>query len=115
MSLSRQSNNAPPYAVAFSIEDLILIRCWADRRGLQLSVAIDQVVDGAEFEEMLIVAPQNRERRTLTLWRTQANVYAQTPEGRPRAFATLKDLLEALNPAQPRQRTPWHRRLGLTA
>ncbi len=115
MSLSRPSKIAAPYAVAFSIEDLILVRSWAEQRSLGLHIATDQVLDGAEFEELLIIAPHNRERRTLTLWRTQAGVFAQTPQGRPRAFATVRDLLDALRPAQQRQRARWLRLLGLTA
>ncbi len=115
MSLSCQSNITAPYAVAFSIEDLILVRSWAEQRSLHLTISTDQVLDGAEFEEMLILAPRNRQRRTLTMWRTQASVFAQTPHGRPRAFATVKDLLDALRPAQQRQRAPWRRLLRLAA
>ncbi len=115
MSLSRQSNITAPYAVAFSIEDLLLVRSWAERRNLRLSVATDQVLDGAEFEELLIIAPPDRQRRTLTVWRTQTGVFAQTSHGRPRAFATVKDLLESLRPAQQRQRAGWMRLLRLAA
>ncbi len=111
MSLS--TSVRAPYAVAFSIEDLLLVRSWAEQRGLRLNIATDQVMDGAEFEEMLIIAPPNRERRTLTVWRTQDGVFAQTPQGRPRSFACTKDLLEALRPAQPRQRAAWKRLLRL--
>ena len=102
---------AAPYAIAFSIEELILVRSWAEQRGLRLTIATDHVVDGAEFEEMLIMAPPGRQRRTLTLWRTRTAVFAQTPYGRPRTFDTLKDLLDCLRPA--RQRAGWLRLLGL--
>ena len=115
MFLSRQSTIAAPYAVAFSIEDLILVRSWAEQRSLRLTVATDQVLDGAEFEELLILAPHNRQRRTLTVWRTQTGVFAQTPHGRPRSFDTVRDLLDALRPAQQRQRAHWLRVLRLAA
>ena len=103
---------AAPYAIAFSIEELILVRSWAEQRGLHLTIATDQVVDGAEFEEMLVVAPAGRQRRTLTLWRTRTTVFAQTSHGRPRAFDTLKDLLDCLRPAR-QPRLGWLRLLGL--
>ena len=109
------SSVTAPYAVAFSIEDLLLVRSWAEQRGLRLTVATDQILDGAEFEEMLIIAPANRQRRTLTVWRTKDGVFAQTPQGRPRGFACTKDLLDALRPAQPRQRAGWMRMLRLAA
>ena len=115
MSLSQYSRVTAPYAVAFSIEDLILIRSWAEQRSLRLTIATDQVLDGAEFEELLIIAPPDRQRRTLTMWRTQDGVLAQTPHGRPRTFATVKDLLDALRPAQQRQRAGWMRLLRLAA
>ncbi len=110
MSLSETCPDAP-YAIAFSIEDLILVRSWADQRDLRLTVVTDQVLDGAEFEEMLIISPRNRDRRTLTLWRSENTVFAQTPQGRPRAFYTVKDLLESLRPVQ-RLRGGWLRMLG---
>ena len=115
MSQSRRSPSTAPYAVAFSIEDLILVRSWAEQRSLRLTVATDQVLDGAEFEEMLIIAPPNRQRRTLTVWRTQAGVFAQTPYSRPRSFATVRDLLDSLRPAQQPQRASWRRLLRLAA
>ena len=111
--MSQPRQIIPPYAIAFSIEELILVRSWAEQRKLRLTIATDQVVDGAEFEELLIIGPPNRQRRTLTLWRTQAAVFAQTPQGRPRGFDTLKHLLDALRPAQATQRAGWLRRLGL--
>ncbi len=104
---------AAPYAIAFSIEELLLARSWAAQRGLLLSIATDQVVDGAEFEELLIIAPPGRERRTLTLWRTGTAVYAQTPRGRPRMFGSLRALLDSLLPARPARAAGWMRRLGL--
>ncbi len=100
-----------PYAVAFSIEELILVRSWATQRKLRLFVSTDHVMDGAEFEEMLVIVPQGREQRNLTLWRTPTSVFAQLPQGRPRAFATMKDALESLRPAQTR--ASWRRMLRL--
>jgi hypothetical protein len=111
MHLRQASLVTSPYGLAFSIEELILVRSWAEQRDLRLTVALDHVVDGAEFEEMLIIAPHNRQRRTLSIWRTNAGVFAQTPAGRPRTFATVKEMLEAIRPA-PSRRKSWLSRIG---
>ena len=63
--------------------------------------------------EMLVIAAPGRQRRTLTIWRCEDAVYAQTPDGRPRAFASLDDLLASLRPAS-QTRPGWMRLLGLT-
>ena len=97
--MQHQPTAPAPYAIAFSIEELILVRSWATQKKLRLFVSTDQVLDGAEFEEVLVIVPQGRQHRNLTLWRTPTTVFAQLPQGRPRAFATLKDALEALRPA----------------
>ncbi len=89
------------------------MRSWAQQRGLHLTIATDQVRNGAEFEEMLILAPQGGQPRCLTVWRTANSVFAQTPQSRPHGFTTLKELLDALQPAQ-KARSPWRRLLGLS-
>jgi hypothetical protein len=101
-----------PYGLAFEVEDLLLLRSWAGQRRLQLTILLDRIVDGAEFEEVLVVAPAGSDRRTLTFWRTQDGVFAQPPGGRPHGFATMHDLLEHVRPARPK-RSVWLQRLGL--
>jgi hypothetical protein len=101
-----------PYAIAFAIEELLLVRSWAQQRGLHLTIATDQVRNGAEFEEMLILTSKGRQPPSLMIWRTANAVFAQTPQSRPHGFATLKELLAALHPAQ-KARGPWRRLLGL--
>ncbi len=100
-----------PYGLAFPIEDLVLLRGWAEQRQLQLAIALDWTVDGAEFEELLIVSPGGSRPRTMTLWRTQEGVFAQTPTGYPHGFDTMQDLLDQVRPARPKN--SWLQRLGL--
>lgn len=100
MTFLARTTPSIPYAIAFSIEELLLVRSWAHQRGLCLTIATDQVINGAEFEEMLILAAPGRQTRTLTLWRTPTAVFGQTPQSRPRAFETLKDVLGTLRPVQ---------------
>jgi hypothetical protein len=89
----------PPYGLSFPVEELVLVRLWAEERGLCMIVALDQTLDYAEFEEMLILAPPDRKRRTLTIWRTLGSVFLQAPHGRPRAFATVQEALASVRPA----------------
>jgi hypothetical protein len=100
-----------PYGLAFAVEELLQIRQWAEHRNLRMMVALDQVLDNAEFEEMVILAPPHRRRRTLTIWRTVGSVFMQTPNGRPRAFTTLEEGLAALRPARAKGRS-WLSLLG---
>jgi len=94
-SLSR-----PPYGLAFSIDELLMVRDWAEARTLHMIVALDQVLENAEFEEMIILAPPGRRKRILTVWRTLGSVFLQTPGGRPRAFATMPEALASLHPVR---------------
>ncbi len=111
MHPSDLSVSRAPYGLAFAIEDLVAARSWAEQRHLKLSVVLDCTMDGAEFEELLVIAPPGARHRTMTVWRTQDGVCAQTPSGQPHSFATMADLLGHIRPI-PR-RTPWRQRLGL--
>ena len=111
MTFPLRTAQPTPYAIAFSIEELLLVRSWAQQRGLHLTVATDQVLNGAEFEEMLILAIPGRQTRTLTLWRNAVAVFAQTSHSRPRAFEKLKDVLDTVRPIQ-KSRSGWRRLLG---
>jgi hypothetical protein len=102
-----------PYGLSFAIEELILVRGWAAERQLRLAVALDHMADGLEFEEMLIISAPNRRQPTLTLWRIDTGILAQTEQGPPRYFATISDMLAAIRPARKR-RTSWRQWLGIT-
>jgi len=102
------------YGLAFAIEDLVMLRSWAEERTLLLTIALDRTLDGAEFEELLVLAAPDAPQPTLTLWRTQDGIFAQTPTGRPQGFASLHQLLENIRPIRSR-RAAWMQRLGLSA
>jgi hypothetical protein len=93
----------PPYGLAFTIQDLLRIRHWCEKRGLQMDVALDQSLEDVEFEELLVISPQNREKRSFTMWRTLSSTYVQTPTGAPRAFPGVIEALESLRAARPRR------------
>ena len=111
MHSSDLSVSRAPYGLAFEIDDLTAIRRWAEERRLRVSVVLDCVMDGAEFEELLVLAPAGSQRRTMTVWRTQDGVCAQTPSSSPHGFRTVQDMLSHIRPV--RARTPWRQRFGL--
>lgn len=82
-----------PYAVAFSLADLVLVRAWAVQRGLSMTVLLDQVIDGAEFEELLLIRGAGASRRALTIWRTAGAVIAQAAGAQPRGFSGIQPAL----------------------
>jgi hypothetical protein len=97
-----------PYGLAFPIEELELVNDWAAQRKLRLHVAVDQVLDGFEFEEMLIIGTPRRQRRCLTLWRTRAGVFGQSAFGRPRPYLCVQQVLDSYRAPTP-QRGAWLR------
>ncbi len=104
MNLPVTSLFRPPYGLAFNIPDLLRIRQWCEKRGLCLDVALDQTLEDVEFEELLIISPKTREKRSFTMWRTISATYVQTPTGAPRTFASVAHALDSLRPARPRRR-----------
>jgi hypothetical protein len=101
-----------PYGLSFPIDELIFVRRWAEERGLHMIVALDQLLETAEFEEMLILAPPDRKRRSLTIWRTMGSVFVQIPNGRPHAFVTIEEALASLKPAAAPKRSSLLRLFG---
>ena len=93
----------PPYGLAFTVPDLLRVRHWCEKRSLCMDVALDQTLDDVEFEELLIITPQSREKRSFTMWRTVSSIYVQTPTGAPRAFPSVAEALESLRPARPKR------------
>ncbi len=82
-----------PYGVAFPLAELLHVRAWAVHRGLSMSVLLDQVIDGAEFEELLLIRGHGPSRRALTIWRTAGSVIAQAAGAQPRAFTAVEPAL----------------------
>jgi hypothetical protein len=100
MNVPVTSLSKPPYGLAFTIQDLLRVRHWCEKRVLNLDVALDQTLEDVEFEELLIVAPPSREKRSFTMWRTDGGIYVQTPTGAPRLFPSVIEALNSLRPAR---------------
>ena len=109
------------YGLAFPVHELVFIRAWAEKRGLGMRILLDQVLDGAEFEEMLMIRGLVQSRRALTVWRVcGGGVVTQTEGGQPRVFDGVHSALShagamfVLQAARPTRATSaWRRLLGL--
>ena len=106
-----------PHGVAFPVHELVFVRAWAEGRGLTLRILLDQVLNGAEFEEMLLVRGMAMPRRAMTFWRLAGGaVVTQAEGGTPRVFGGIHSALShtgALLSARPaRMPAAWRRLLG---
>jgi hypothetical protein len=107
-----------PYGLAFPVHELVFIRAWSEKRGLSMKILLDQMLDGAEFEEMLLVCGLVPSRRALTLWRVAGGgVVAQAEGGQPRIFGGVHAALShagAMFTLKPtRLSSAWRRLIGL--
>jgi hypothetical protein len=107
-----------PYGLAFPVHELVFIRAWSEKRGLTMKIQLNRVLDGAEFEEILLIRGLVPSRRALSLWRVASGaVVAQAEGGQPRVFDGVHAALShasamfALTPS--RVSSAWRRLLGM--
>jgi hypothetical protein len=93
MHTNATARHRTPYGLSFQVQELVFVRQWAERQGLTLAVKLDQVIDGAEFEELLMISASGRARQALTLWRTDHSYIAQAAGGHPKGFACIQQAL----------------------
>ncbi len=107
-----------PYGLAFPVHELVFIRAWAEGRGLTMNILLGQVLDGAEFEEMVMVRSLASSRPALTLWRVASgSMLAQAEGSAPRVFgdthAALSHAAVLFAPSPARAPSLWRRLRGL--
>ncbi len=118
MHTQAHARHRTPYGLSFQVHELVFVRQWAERQGLSLIVKLDQVIDGAEFEELLFISGPGRTRQALTLWRTDHSFIAQTAGGHPKGFACIKQALAhfggtfTIAPLPARAASRWKRLLA---
>jgi hypothetical protein len=105
-----QTRSSPPHGLSFAVDDLMTLQNWAALRGLAMEVDLGQVVDGAEFEEVVRLSVPARRRQVLTFWRTSGAIAVLASGRRPRAFPTLAQALESVEPTR-RLRPSWFSRI----
>ena len=82
------------YGEAFALPELVYMRDGAGRRGLRMTILLDQVLDGAEFEEVVLIRPTFRPHRAVTVWRTVTCIVAQAAGGQPKAFGGIRAAMD---------------------
>ena len=82
------------YGEAFPLPELVFMRDGAGRRGLRMTILLDEVLDGAEFEEGVLIRPTFRPHRAVTVWRTANCIVAQAAGGQPKAFGGIRAAMD---------------------
>ena len=100
------------YGEAFPLPELAFMRDGAARRGLRMTILLDQVLDGAEFEEVVLIRPSFRPHRAVTVWRTATCIVAQAAGGQPKAFGGIRAAMDHVFASLPcsaraRRRFSW--------
>ncbi len=118
MHIKSPGRTKTPHGLAFPVHELVFIRAWSEKRGLTLKILLDRVLDGAEFEEMLLIRGMIPSHRALTLWRVAGGgVVAQAEGGEPRIFGGVHAALShagAMFTLKPsRVPSAWRRLLGM--
>jgi hypothetical protein len=118
MHIPATARHRTPYGLSFQVHELVFVRQWAEHQGLTMRVKLDQVIDGAEFEELLMISGPGQGRQALTLWRTDQSFIAQPSSGQPRGFTCVKLALAhfahifTANPMPARSNSRWKRLLA---
>jgi hypothetical protein len=93
MHAPAESRPSLPYGISFTVTDLVTVRDWAARHGLSMEVLLDQVLDGAEFEELLLLRGAGGPKRALSIWRATGAIISQQSGAQPLAFASIAPAL----------------------
>jgi hypothetical protein len=96
MTSSRAARPNHPAGIAFPIGELVLLRAWAEWRGLRMEIALDHVGTDGEYEEMMRLYSDLTRVPHLTLWRTDGAVVVLSMFGEPEYFLSVSAALESL-------------------
>jgi hypothetical protein len=90
-----------PTGLAFPISDLLLLRGWADRYDIIMTIELDHRVDGEDCEELIAFRTDVNSSSFLLIWRDAEAIFVQPLVGRKLRFTSVSHLLERLVFAQP--------------
>jgi hypothetical protein len=91
------TRSAKPAGIAFAIRELVLLRAWAEWRGLRMDIALDHTGADGEYEELVCLYRPGALVPALALWRTASAVVVEGVRARPERFGSLSTALEALS------------------
>jgi hypothetical protein len=114
MQIPADIRRATIYGESFPLHELAFMRDGAGRHGLRMTILLDQVLDGAEFEEVVLIRPTFRPHRAVTVWRTANCIIAQAAGGQPKAFGGIRAAMDHVFTSLPRAapspgRSSWRR------
>lgn len=93
MAVPSRAPFRPRAGIAFDITELVLLRGWAEARGLGMRILLDAVRPDGEYEEVILLGPPDGQP-VLTLWRTTEMVVLARRTGRVGRYAFLSEALE---------------------
>jgi hypothetical protein len=86
--------------LSFNIADLILIRGWAEARGVVMVVRLDLASATEEYEELLAFHSERGQPCEWMMWRDTEAVFVRPLDGRTRRYGSVADAIEARTPRQ---------------
>jgi len=92
------SNSCPPSpeGISFEINELLMLRNWAERNALRLELELDHQEGDREYEEYANLTPEAGRHRLATMWRTRDAVMVMPFAGPTRRFVSMAYALAAL-------------------
>lgn len=92
------SNSCPtvPEGLSFEIEELHMLRNWAENNLLLFDLELDHMEGSREYEEYASLTPEGGRHRLVTMWRTRHAVMVMPFAGGTRSFVSMTYALAAL-------------------
>ena len=90
------SRHKIPEGFAFEIAELMILRNWAENRGLEISIKLDHAERGQEYEEYVRLQAAGSRISPICLWRSADAVMIVPFGSKPRRFISMAHALSAL-------------------
>jgi hypothetical protein len=87
---------ALPKGLAFEIEDLLLVKDWAELNDVRFAVRLDHGSEHEEYDEVIALQTDAQPYLSLLLWRNSQSVFVQPLIGRNLAFGSVGEALASL-------------------
>jgi hypothetical protein len=86
----------PPKGLAFEIDDLVLVKDWAERNGVRFTVRLDHGSQDEEFDEVIALHTDANLYCNLIIWRNLDSVFVQPLIGRSLQYDSVRRALESV-------------------
>jgi len=86
-----------PKGLAFEIEDLVLVRDWAERHDIRFTVRLDHGSEDEEFDEVIALHTDASLYCNLIIWRNLDSVFVQPLVGRSLQYDSVRRALESVS------------------